>query len=101
MKAQRIGVKIGTTFRTRFSLGFDHTDYHLEAAVEAGEFSDTLNVRKIAPFEGGYVEVSATAEQTRVWPPGFACFDVRCTLDGEVVATENITIIVQTGVTGP
>ena len=94
MDLQNIYLKRGATLRAQISIGFDHADYEVSSSVTTRNFRDTLDVRKIIPTSGGIIEVSATPEQTSLWPQGLVRFDVRAVLGSEVVYTETITIIV-------
>lgn len=99
MAGRKIYVSQGATLRVRLGLGFDHTNFDITSTVQGADFSSALSVRKIDPFKGGIVEVSAAPEQTALWRKGAARFDLRCEANGEVVTSKNYIIIVTKGAT--
>ncbi len=105
-----IPLKQGATFRHRIRWPDSLIDYEVRSQVLLPQNARVaLTARVIlpeyflpedAPPPGfGIIEVSATAEQTALWPLRLLAGDVRCELAGEVAHTEDFYIDVQRRIT--
>lgn len=81
----------GVTFRAVLQVPFDTTNYTLTAQIRRiadNELVDTLTVRKLEPYADKWVEVTATAARTAVWPLLPLHFDIKAVNAPEVAVSQ-------------